>query len=90
MEDRLSMPELVAILEAKREQDHTNRKFSAALQGVDIDKNKVSDDEWERLKAKVYSKGQTTNPKDIVALQGQAAKRAGFGIGNGLDYEVIQ
>lgn len=84
------MPELVAILEAKREQDHTNRKFSAALQGVDIDKNKVSDDEWERLKAKVYSKGQTTNPKDIVALQGQAAKRAGFGIGNGLDYEVIQ
>ena len=90
MEDRLSMPELVAILEAKREQDHTNRKFSAALQGVDIDKNKVSNDEWERLKAKVYSKGQTTNPKDIVALQGQAAKRAGFGIGNGLDYEVIQ
>jgi len=84
------MPELVAILEAKREQDHTNRKFSAALQGVDIDKNKVSNDEWERLKAKVYSKGQTTNPKDIVALQGQAAKRAGFGIGNGLDYEVIQ
>jgi len=84
------MPELVAILEAKREQDHTNRKFSAALQGVDIDKNKVSNDEWERLKAKVYSKGQTTNPRDIVALQGQAAKRAGFGIGNGLDYEVIQ
>jgi hypothetical protein len=84
------MPELVAILEAKREQDHTNRKFSAALQGVDIDKNKVSGDEWERLKAKVYSKNQTTNPKDIVALQGQAAKRAGFGIGNGLDYEVIQ
>ena len=47
------MPELVAILEAKREQDHINRKFSAALQGVDIDKNKVSGDEWERLKAKV-------------------------------------
>jgi hypothetical protein len=84
------MPELVAILEAKREQDHINRKFSAALQGVDIDKNKVSGDEWESLKAKVYSKGQTTNPRDIVALQGQAAKRAGFGIGNGLDYEVIQ
>lgn len=84
------MPELVAILEAKREQDHINRKFSAALQGVDIDKNKVSGDEWERLKAKVYSKGQTTNPRDIVALQGQAAKRAGFGIGHGLDYEVIK
>lgn len=90
MEDRLSMPELVAILEAKREQDHITRKFSAALQGVDIDKNKVSNNEWESLKAKVYSKGQTTNPNDIVALQGSAAKRAGFGIGNGLDYEVIK
>ena len=83
------MPELVAILEAKREQDHITRKFSAALQGVDIDKNKNNANEWERLKAKVYSKGKTDNPNDIVALQGAAAKRAGFGIGVGLDYEVI-
>lgn len=84
------MPELVAILDAKRDQDHVDRKFMAALQGVDIDKNKVSNDEWERLKAKVYSKGKTDNPRDILALQGQAAKRAGFGIGAGLDYEVIE
>jgi hypothetical protein len=84
------MPELVAILDAKRDNDHIERKFMAALQGVDIDKNKVSGDEWEKLKAKVYSKGKTTNPNDIVALQGVAAKRAGFGIGMGLDYEVIK
>ena len=84
------MPELVAILDAKRENDHVNRKFMAALQGVDLDKNKVSNDEWERLKAKVYSKGKTNNPNDILALQGKAAKRAGFGIGMGLDYEVIE
>lgn len=84
------MPELVAILDAKRDSDHIERKFMAALQGVDIDKNKVSGDEWEKLKAKVYSKGKTTNPKDIVALQGSAAKRAGFGIGMGLDYEVVK
>lgn len=90
MEDRLTMPELVAILDAKRENDHVNRKFMAALQGVDLDKNKVSNDEWERLKAKVYSKGKTNNPNDILALQGKAAKRAGFGIGMGLDYEVIE
>lgn len=84
------MPELVAILDAKRDQDHINRKFMAALQGVDIDKNKVQQDEWERLKARVYSKGKTSNPNDIVALQGSAAKRAGFGIGVGLDYEVVE
>jgi hypothetical protein len=84
------MPEMVAILESKREQDHIGRKFLAALQGVDIDKNKVDNDEWERIKAKVYSKGKTSNPRDIVALQGDAAKRAGFGIGVGLDYEVVE
>jgi translation initiation factor 1 (eIF-1/SUI1) len=84
------MPELVAILEAKREQDHTERKFMAALQGVDIDKNKAAQNEWESLKARVYSKGKTSDPNDIVALQGDAALRAGFGIGMGLDYEVIE
>jgi len=84
------MPELVAILGSKRDQDHINRKFMAALQGVDIDKNKVSNDAWEQMKARVYSKGKTSNPNDIVALQGAAARRAGFGIGHGLDYEVIE
>lgn len=84
------MPELVAILEAKQKEDYENKKFMAAMQGVDIDKNsKSSQDKWEELKARVYSKGKTSNPKDILALQGEAAKRVGFGIGNGLEYEVI-
>jgi hypothetical protein len=83
------MPELASILESKRDQDHINRKFMAALQGVDIDKNKASDNAWEQMKARVYSKGKTSNPNDIVALQGAAARKAGFGIGYGLDYEVI-
>ena len=91
MEESLSMPELVAILEAKREKDHTDRKFLGALQGVDIDKGTSADaqDEWERIKAKAFSKGKSNDPNDIVSLSGAAAKRAGFGIGEGLDYEVI-
>ena len=83
------MPELVAILQAKQKEDYENRKFNAAMQGVDIDKSADSSNKWEELKAKVYSKGKTSNPRDIVALQGSAAKRAGFGIGQGLDYEVV-
>lgn len=83
------MPELVSILESKREQDHIQRKFMAALQGVDIDKNNKPN-AWEEMKARVYSKGRTSNPNDIVALQGAAARQAGFGIGYGLDYEVIE
>ena len=85
------MPELVEILETKRKEDYEDKKFMASLKGIDLDKSsKSSQDAWEELKARVYSKGKTSNPRDIVALQGNAAKRAGFGIGQGLDYEVIE
>lgn len=81
----------MAILEARAKEDYDNKKFFAAIQGVDLEKNaKDSQDKWEALKARVNSKGKTSNPRDIVALQGAAAKRAGFGIGQGLDYEVIE
>jgi hypothetical protein len=33
----LNLDELQAILEAKREQDHENRKFMAALKGINLD-----------------------------------------------------
>jgi hypothetical protein len=91
MEDSISMPELVAILNAKSKQEHEDRKFFAALQGVDIDKDNSSEGQeaWERIKAKAFSGGKTTDPNDIVSLQGNAARKAGFGIGEGLDYEVI-
>ena len=82
------MPELVAILGAKNEQDYENKKFLAALQGVNIDSSS-SENKWEEIKARAFSNGATSNPNDILALQGKAAQRAGFGIGNGLDYEVV-
>ena len=88
MEDSISMPELVAILEAKNNQDYDNRKFMAALQGVDLESSS-SENKWEEIKARAFSKGATSNPNDILALQGKAAQQAGFGIGMGLDYEVI-
>jgi hypothetical protein len=89
MEESISMPELVAILEAKNNQDYEDRKFLAALQGVNIDESSSSENKWEEIKARAFSKGATSNPNDILALQGKAAQRAGFGIGMGLDYEVI-
>jgi hypothetical protein len=39
------------------------------------------------MKARVFSGGATDNPDDILALQGQNAQKAGFGIGMGLGYE---
>ena len=63
------------------------------MQGVDLD-NATNPDrgqkEWEDLKARVFSRGKATDSKDILALQGQNAVSAGFGIGMGLDYEDLR
>jgi len=89
LERSLSMPELLSTLSAKRDLDYQEKKFMAAMQGVDLDKESGKQNAWEEMKARVFSKGRTDNPKDIVALQGAAAKKAGFGIGLGLDYEDL-
>jgi hypothetical protein len=92
LEISLSMPELMATLEVSRELDYTEKKFLAAIQGVDLDKNSESgrgQKEWEDMKARVFSKGQTSDSNDILSLQGPTAQKAGFGIGMGLDYEDL-
>jgi hypothetical protein len=92
LETSLSMPELMATLEVIRELDYTEKKFLAAIQGVDIDKESNKDKgqrEWEDMKARVFSKGKTVDGNDILALQGPNAQKAGFGIGMGLDYEDL-
>jgi hypothetical protein len=88
LEQYLSMPELTATIKIKRELDYSDKKFSAAMQGVDLDKNSGSGNEWEDMKARVFSGGAVTDGNDILALQGPNAEKAGFGIGMGLTYEV--
>lgn len=87
LETSLSMPELVATLEARRELDYSEKKFLAAMQGVDLDEQSGKKNAWEEMKARVFSNGQATDANDIMAYQGPNAARAGFGIGNGLSYE---
>lgn len=89
LEKSLSMPELLTTLEAKRDLDYEEKKFLAAIQGIDLDKEtgkSKGQKEWEDLKARVFSGGQATDSNDVLALQGQNAIKAGFGIGLGLDY----
>jgi len=87
LESSISMQELTATLKIKRELDYSDKKFSAAMQGVDLDKNSGNSNAWEDMKARVFSKGAATDGNDILALQGRNAEKAGFGIGMGLDYE---
>jgi hypothetical protein len=84
------MPELISILVAKQKADYEDKRFFAAMQGIDIDKDSKSGQEkWEEIKTRAMSGGKTSNPNDILALQGAAAKQAGFGIGMGLDAETV-
>ena len=66
------------------------KKFIAAMQGVDLDAGSGSQKEWEDMKARVFSKGQATDGNDILAYQGATASKAGFGVGMGIDYEVVE
>jgi hypothetical protein len=92
LELSLSMPELMATLEVSRELDYAEKKFMAAIQGVDLDAESgkgKGQQEWEDMKARVFSKGQTNDSNDILSFQGPKAQKAGFGIGMGLDYENL-
>jgi hypothetical protein len=86
LENSISMPELLSLLEVKRELDYGDKKFAAAMQGVDLDKDK-NDNAWEDMKKRVLYKGKDAN--DITNLRGAKAQKAGFGIGNGLGYEEV-
>lgn len=89
LETSLSMPEITATLNAKRDIDYNEKKFFAAIQGVDLDKQSGKGNAWDELKARVFSGGTAANANDITALQGVNASKAGFGIGMGLNYERI-
>jgi hypothetical protein len=94
LESSVSMSELMVILESTRELDYNEKKFLAAMQGVDLDEQsgKGQEDPWEAMKARVASQVSgigNGDPNDITSLQGQKAQQYGFGIGMGLDYEVV-
>lgn len=94
LESSICLAELMSILEQKREMDYQDKKFTASLKGIDLDDatGNKEEDPWEAMKARVAAKESgigNGNPNDITALQGIAAQKAGFGIGYGLDYEVV-
>jgi hypothetical protein len=94
LELSISIEELMQVLSITRDLDYEEKKFSAALQGVDLDSQTGGSNqevrgqqEWENMKAKVFSRGATSDANDVLSLQGPKAKKAGFGIGMGLGYE---
>lgn len=92
LEKSLSMSELTATLNISRDLDYQGKKFMAAIQGVDLDKQsgQSNANAWEDMKARVFSGGQAKDANDVLSLQGINAQRSGFGIGMGLAYEKVQ
>ncbi len=94
LEMSLCMEELTAILEAKREADYQDKKFLAAIQGVDLDAQSGNSEKnpWEEMKARVAAKVSGIENKganDITSYVGTKAQKSGFGIGMGLSYEKL-
>jgi hypothetical protein len=93
LESSLSLSELTAILNAKRDADYADKKFLASIQGIDLDEqnggSKKEQDPWEAMKARVFG-APAGDPNDITNFQGKKAAEAGFGIGMGIGYKDLR
>ena len=62
----------MAVLSAKRDADYETKKFQAALQGVDLDKESAKHnppEDFDSFREKVMAKHQMKNPNDVTALR---------------------
>lgn len=83
------MPELVSTLDAARERIYSERKFLAAIQGVDLedsDEDEKPQRTWEDIKASAFSGNKNVDSNDILSLSGITAQQKGFGVGQGIAY----
>ncbi len=70
MEDNLCLAELYQIRESYRKTKHEDRKFAAALKGIDLDKETEQDDAFDRVKARAEAKlrGMTEEQYELTEL----------------------
>jgi hypothetical protein len=92
------MAELVSILEAMNEKEYADKKFAAAMQGVDLDKEtgrqpkqpkqtqQKKASTFEDIQARVFSGGMAQDANDIMALQGRYGAQKGFQMGKDMGY----
>ena len=76
LEESLSYPEVYIIVQAMRAQERRMMKFQAALQGVDLDKEKKEEDPVERIKRRVRAKQQGIDEETLRFRENATA--AGF------------
>ena len=95
------MAELVSILEAMNEKEYADKRFAAAMQGVDLDKEtgrqpkqpkqtqQKKASTFEDIQARVFSGGMAQDANDIMALQGRYGAQKGFQMGKDMGYARV-
>jgi len=86
LEENMSMPELISVVNAMTEKDFEDKKFFAQIEGIDIDSGSSNGKTFEDIRREALGDDPTTN--DIINLKGKLAKETGFGVDQGLMYEV--
>jgi hypothetical protein len=67
--------------------DYEDKKFLAAMQGVDLDGDGGGETKsFDDVRREALGDDPETN--DIASLSGSLAREEGFGIGMGLGYEI--
>lgn len=79
LEENLSMPELLATLEAHEKEKFKDRQFVAATQGVDLDDPFAEGPSLDDIKKRVAAKTTGFSPDDAVAVKDEI----------GLGYETV-
>lgn len=93
LEEKLSMPELLATLEASRKSKWKDYKFQAAMQGISIpdEPGEEGPRSFDQIKRDAMIRAEGGDPNDVLGLKGRVAEEEGFGIGveGGLNYSIV-
>lgn len=71
LEESLTLEELDLLIKVKRERDYEERKFLAALKGIDLDDNKDSTFDEVKMKAEAALAGKSENEyifEDVIGI----------------------
>lgn len=81
LEEHLTLPELNLLLEVTGDKEASKREFLAAIQGIDINKNKdKQDSKFEDVKRRAYAKALGVSEDRIDSAKTKAETGFGFGM----------
>ncbi len=69
LEDAISLPELEAMIKARRNYDATKQRFLAALKGIKMDEPNQSSDKFNEVKRRALAKQNNMTEEQVQLLE---------------------